>query len=1003
MLPLDGGAEIALVKHPANDLFQGLAPDGENILFSSDRDGSTGLYLTRIENGLPSGDPHLLKSDIGQIEALGFKPSGAFYYTTQKELSDVYMAKLDASGYAHTPLEKMETRFQGNNRLPVYSPDGTYLAYISVMQPSIVNFNRGGGNMLVIRSLEAKQEQRIIPELHQIGYPCWSPDSKHIMVVDFTENNTMGLHQIDIQSGQVKTIISPDEGLSLFGKHEYSPDGATLYYGKMDMETRVRKVMSRDLESGAEKTLYESKKFLQITLSPDGLWLAVNSRDLDLSTPRAAMLLLPTSGGEVKDLITSKEGEGFYIGFHGFCTWTIDGKYILFGRIVGPAGNIICRVPASGGEIEKIGVAINNISNLKELTEKRIQEEQKNLALTLSDHFEEEITDLAEKFSDYWDRHNIGQADGMMLMDTFVLIEQVFLLDDYGNFIWPWFIDGFENRNIRKSPARFHTNFDQGERAEFIEKDFSKANSKYLSALRASTNNLDSVQSLNALARLSVKKEDGKQAFIYYSSIISKFPGICDSHGFPYVYYAMPQLIRISNTKNRDQILQEMQSCLVGMEDGRIPLNQSSLNILKQVNDWIDVESNSNTLINKLKESIQKIRYRLSFIDRNKEVIREYLRTDNKNIFPRINIEYHALNGPKPNGGELVLINDNDEYARGFSILIEQLWAKSTIGNLISGTEFEYELELGQIGNRTNASESPHATFFEISTYFPGYYVLIKLQEESLIDEFVKRRSWIYGIALTMLLGGMVLGILLILRDISREAHLAQLRADFISNVTHELKTPLTSIQLFTESIALKRIKTAAQKKEYLQIILKETESLKRMINNILDSSREGRGKREYHFKEVNISAQVNTAIEDLEYWLTEKKFTLHKEIDEHIVAKADPVALKQAIINLLNNAIKFSVDRKEIVVSLKRAQENILIQVEDKGIGIPDDQKDLIFQAFYRVGQKNSEDISGTGLGLSVVKEIVEAHQGTVSVESRVNEGSTFTIILNASQENLE
>ena len=356
MLPLDGGAEIALVKQPANDLFQGLAPDGESILFSSDRDGSTGLYLTRIENGLPSGDPHLLKSDIGQIEVLGFKPSGAFYYTTQKELSDVYMAKLDASGYSHTPVEKMETRFQGNNRLPVYSPDGTHLAYISVMQPSNVNFNRGGGNMLVIRSLETKQEQRIIPELHQIGYPHWSPDSKQIMVVEFTENNTMGLHQIDIQSGQVKTILSPDEGLSLFGKHEYSPDGATLYYGKMDMETRVRKVMSRDLESGAEKTLYESKKFLQITLSPNGLWLAVNSRDP--STQRDAMFLLPTSGGEVKNLITPKKGEDFHIGFHGFCTWTIDGKYILFGRIVGPAGYIICRVPASGGEIEKVGVTI---------------------------------------------------------------------------------------------------------------------------------------------------------------------------------------------------------------------------------------------------------------------------------------------------------------------------------------------------------------------------------------------------------------------------------------------------------------------------------------------------------------------------------------------------------------------------------------------------------------------------------------------------------------------
>jgi Tol biopolymer transport system component len=224
------------------------------------------------------------------------------------------------------------------------------------MQPSIVNFNQWGGNMLVIRSLETKQEQRIIPELHQIGYPCWSPDSKQIYVLEFAENNTMGIHQIDIQSGQVKTILSPDEGLILFGKHEYSPDGATLYYGIMDMKNWVWKVMSRDLESGAEKTLYESKKFLQLTLSPDGLWLAVNSRDPQLK-PGDAMFLLPTSGGEVKDLITSKEGEDFYIGFHGFSTWTIDGKYILFNRIVG-AGSIICRVPASGGEIEKIGVAI---------------------------------------------------------------------------------------------------------------------------------------------------------------------------------------------------------------------------------------------------------------------------------------------------------------------------------------------------------------------------------------------------------------------------------------------------------------------------------------------------------------------------------------------------------------------------------------------------------------------------------------------------------------------
>ncbi len=225
----------------------------------------------------------------------------------------------------------------------------------------------------------------------------------------------------------------------------------------------------------------------------------------------------------------------------------------------------------------------------------------------------------------------------------------------------------------------------------------------------------------------------------------------------------------------------------------------------------------------------------------------------------------------------------------------------------------------------------------------------------------------------------MVLGILLILRDISREEHLSRLRADFISNVTHELKTPLTSIQLFTESIVLNRIKSAAHRKEYLQIILKETESLKRMINNILDFSRKEKGKREYNFEQVNVTLLLNDAINDLDYWLVEKEFILVKEIEENVTAMADPVALKQAIINLLNNAIKFSVNRKEIEVRLKKEREMIMIQVEDKGIGIPDDQKEMIFQAFYRVGQKNAEDISGTGLGLSVVKEIVEAHHGKI------------------------
>jgi len=439
------------------------------------------------------------------------------------------------------------------------------------------------------------------------------------------------------------------------------------------------------------------------------------------------------------------------------------------------------------------------------------------------------------------------------------------------------------------------------------------------------------------------------------------------------------------------------------MESGTIPVNQSTPDLLKLVSDWIESGPSPQDSIPSLIESIQIIEKRLAFIERNREVIRKYLILSKGDEHPLMIGSYHILSGTLPGGGELILIEPGEEYSIGFSIKLRKIWDEISIQELTEGTEYEYTIELVRNGNRPNETDLAMSTSFEISPYFPGFQMTVKLANEDLIDELVRRRSWIYAIALTLLLGGMILGILLIHRDISREEHLARLRADFISNVTHELKTPLTSIQLFTESISLNRIKSQAQKKEYLQIILRETESLKRMINNILDFARGGKGKREYHFEEIDMSLLLHSAIDDLEYWLVEKKFIMRREIEPHIEAKADSEALKQAIINLLNNAIKFSVDQKEIEVRLKRKKEHILIQVEDKGIGISRDQQELIFQPFYRVGQDGPEEISGTGLGLSVVKEIVEAHQGIISVDSKLNEGSCFTILIKTNQEKQE
>jgi Tol biopolymer transport system component len=167
----------------------------------------------------------------------------------------------------------------------------------------------------------------------------------------------------------VKTIVSPDEGepLRLFGQHEWSPDGGTLYYGRLTNNFRNAQIISRDLESGEDKMIYESDEILHLTLSPDGHWLSVLSRPR--SKARYTMQLIPVSGGETRELFRFEQRERIDIGFSGSSTWSTDGSHILFrlrdDNVEDPNWEL-CRIPASGGEIQKLGIIMpgENASSL---------------------------------------------------------------------------------------------------------------------------------------------------------------------------------------------------------------------------------------------------------------------------------------------------------------------------------------------------------------------------------------------------------------------------------------------------------------------------------------------------------------------------------------------------------------------------------------------------------------------------------------------------------------
>ncbi|MDD5543279.1 MAG: HAMP domain-containing sensor histidine kinase [Acidobacteriia bacterium] len=242
----------------------------------------------------------------------------------------------------------------------------------------------------------------------------------------------------------------------------------------------------------------------------------------------------------------------------------------------------------------------------------------------------------------------------------------------------------------------------------------------------------------------------------------------------------------------------------------------------------------------------------------------------------------------------------------------------------------------------------------------------------------------------------LIVGMLLTLGNMAREIQLAQLKSDFVSNVSHELKTPLALIRLFAETLELNRIKSTDRQKDYFLIIRKESERLTQLINNILDFSRIEAGKKEYKFEEEDLAGIVTETIESYRYNLEQLGFALKVEVDDSLPPlRLDRDAISQAILNLLNNAQKYSQDDKNIAVAVTRNAHEALIVIEDHGIGIAKADQKKIFEKFYRASNSLIQDTKGSGLGLSLVEHIIKAHGGTIELESRVGVGSKFTIHL--------
>jgi two-component system phosphate regulon sensor histidine kinase PhoR len=234
--------------------------------------------------------------------------------------------------------------------------------------------------------------------------------------------------------------------------------------------------------------------------------------------------------------------------------------------------------------------------------------------------------------------------------------------------------------------------------------------------------------------------------------------------------------------------------------------------------------------------------------------------------------------------------------------------------------------------------------------------------------------------------------------DMSELGRLEQVRKEFVANVSHELRTPLAAIKAFAETLSSGAMGDAKNRAEFLREIEQNADRMERLVEDLLEISALESGKLSPAFESVDPGRAVAEAAAGLMRMAQKKQIVIRVEPFHEIPpVRADKSQLKQVLINLLDNAVKYTPEKGTIIVSAASRDRRVTVSIEDNGSGIPDADIPRIFERFYRVDKARSREMGGTGLGLSIVKHIVEAHGGSVAVQSKMGTGSTFSFTLSA------
>jgi two-component system phosphate regulon sensor histidine kinase PhoR len=347
-----------------------------------------------------------------------------------------------------------------------------------------------------------------------------------------------------------------------------------------------------------------------------------------------------------------------------------------------------------------------------------------------------------------------------------------------------------------------------------------------------------------------------------------------------------------------------------------------------------------------------------------------------------------------------ILGNENQGYRVGGLFIDPELFIEEVVGprlQTISRDQFVlfcFRQGVAEpIYSTSTETESPTAEALTKDFWlFPDYTLGIRSTGNTL-QTLVRERTTVNLMLLVALDVILIIAVILVFRNLKREVDLAQNKSDFVSNVSHEIRTPLALISMFAETLELDRVPTEEKKREYYGIISKEAQRLSGIVNKILNFSQTEAKKKTLHIESLHLDTEINSILTTYDFHLRNKGFHYTFAGTESLWIMADREALTEMIINLIDNAMKYSEDKKQIEIATGREGQYGFVAVRDHGMGISAKDQKHIFDKFYRVSSGNLAKSRGTGLGLSLVKQLMEEQQGRITVNSEPGKGSRFTL----------